>query len=109
MCLMEMAATSLRRCVLYVVGDLAYVICSYLLTPYDNADLESEQDSFNFSLSSKRIYSQCAFGEIDRRWGIFWKPLEGSLFEHKYTIDASIRLHNYIVENRENIKRISVL
>ena len=78
---------------------------SYLLTPYDNAEPESEQDSFNFFLSSKRIYSECAFGEIDRRWGIFWKPLEGSLSEHKYTIDAALRLHNYIVDNREKVKK----
>lgn len=98
-------AASLRRRGLYIVGDSAYAIRSYLLTPYDNAEPESEQDSFNFFLSSKRIYSECAFGEIDRRWGIFWKPLEGSLCEHKYTIDAALRLHNYIVDNRENLKK----
>ena len=49
----------------------------------------------------KRIYVECAFGEIDRRWGIFWKPLEGSLKGHQYTIDSALRLHNFIVNYRE--------
>ena len=102
--LMEIAQR-LRNRGLYIVGDSAYAIRSYLLTPYDNAAPGSKQDSFNFFLSSKRIYSECAFGEIDRRWGIFWKPLEGSLFNHRYTIDAALRLHNYIVDERELIKK----
>jgi hypothetical protein len=89
---------------LYLVGDSAYALRSYLLTPYDDASKGSEEDSFNFFLSSKRIYVECAFGEIDRRWGIFWKPLEGSLYNHKYTIDSALRLHNFIVEHREEVK-----
>ena len=48
-----------------------------------------------------RIYVECAFGEIDRRWGILWKPLQGSLDSHKYTIDSCLRLHNFIVNYRE--------
>ena len=44
---------------------------------------------------------ECAFGEVDRRWGIFWRPLEGALEHHKYTIDAALRLHNFIVDCRE--------
>jgi len=43
---------------------------------------------------------ECAFGEIDRRWGILWKALEGELSGHKYTIDSCLRLHNFIVEYR---------
>ena len=49
----------------------------------------------------RRIYVECAFGEIDRRWVFFWKPLEGSLKGHQYTIDAALRLHNFIVNYRE--------
>ena len=44
------------------------------------------------------------FGEIDRQWGIFWRPLEGIFFfSHKYTIDRALRLHNFIVDYREEI------
>ena len=56
---------------LYIVGDSAYSIRSYMLTPHDNADPGSKEDNFNFFLSSNRIYVECAFGEIDRRWEFF--------------------------------------
>ena len=47
---------------------------------------------------------ECAFGEIDRRWGFFWKPLEGALVHHQYTtIDSALRLHNCIVNYREEM------
>ena len=47
---------------------------------------------------------ECAFGEIDRRWGIFWKPLAGTLEEHRFTIDSCFRLHNLIVNFREKMR-----
>ena len=85
---------------IYLVGDSAYALRPYLLVPFDNAKPQSKEDGFNYYLSKNRIYVECAFGEIDRRWGIFWKPLEGTLKRHTYTIDAAIRLHNFIVDHR---------
>ena len=84
-----------------MVGDSAYALRNYLLVPYENARPGSPEDSFNYYLSSNRIWVECAFGEIDRRWGIFWKNLEGSLEDHKYIIDSCLKLHNYLVEFRE--------
>jgi hypothetical protein len=86
---------------LYLIGDSAYSLRSYLLTPYDRAKPGSAEDTFNFYLSSNRISVECAFGMIDRRWGIFWKPLEGQLNNHKYTIDSALRLHNFIIDFNE--------
>ena len=85
---------------LYIVGDSAYALRPYLLVPYDNALAKSSNDVFNYYLSRNRIYVECAFGEIDRRWGFFWRPLEGRLSNHKITIDAALRLHNFIVSER---------
>jgi hypothetical protein len=96
-------ADSLHARGLYIIGDSAYSIRSYLLTPFDNAQPQSIEDNFNYFLSSNRIYVECAFGEIDRRWGIFWKPLEGALVHHQYTIDSALRLHNFIVNYREEM------
>jgi hypothetical protein len=42
---------------------------------------------------------ECAFGEIDARWGIFWKPLKFSLNHSIQTIEAALRLHNFIVNH----------
>ena len=91
----------IHRAGLYLVGDSAYSIRGFLLTPYENAQPNSREDAFNYFLSNQRIYVECAFGEIDRRWGIFWKRLEGNLTNHKDTIDACLRLHNYIINYRE--------
>ena len=57
---------------LYLIGDSAYSLKSFLITPYDNAKPSTPEDSFNFYHSSCRIYVECAFGEIDMHWGIFW-------------------------------------
>ena len=91
---------------LYLVGDSAYSLRGFLLCPYDNATSGSAEDSFNYFLSSQRIYVECAFGEVDRRFGIFWRPLEGSLHNHQFTIDACLRLHNFIVDFREGAEAL---
>ena len=101
---MEDSAEELKEKGIYLVGDSAYSLRSYLLTPYDNPGVKSAKDNFNFYLSSCRIYVECCFGEIDRRWGILWRPLMGKLKNHKNTIDACLRLHNFIVDYRETKK-----
>lgn len=87
---------------LYLVGDSAYALRTYLLCPYDNAATGSPEDTFNYFLSSCHIYVECCFGEVDRRWGVLWSPLQGKLDKKKYVIDACLRLHNYIIDDREN-------
>ena len=99
---MQENAEDLKKRGLFLVADSAYSLRSYLMTPYDNPGVRSSQDNFNFFLSSCRIYVECCFGEVDRRWGIFWRPLVGKLSNHKNTIDACLRLHNFIVDFRED-------
>ena len=101
---LEEHAVELKQQGRYLVGDSAYSLRNYLLVPYDNATSKSKEDSFNFFLSSCRIHVECCFGEVDRRWGVLWKPLVGKLKSHKHTIDACLRLHNFIVDYREENK-----
>lgn len=93
-------AEHLRKDGFCIVGDSACALRSHLMTPCDNAKPLSEEDNFNFFLSSKRICVECAFSEINRRWGILWKPLEGNLSNHQCTIDSCLRSHNLIVNHR---------
>ena len=90
----------LKREGLYFIGDSAYALRSFLVTPYDNAVHGDGEDNFNFYHSSSRIVVECTFGEVDMRWGIFWKPLKFSLEKNALIIDASLRLHNFIVNSR---------
>jgi hypothetical protein len=92
----------------YFIGDSAYALKSFLLTPYDNAMHGTTEDNYNFFHSSSRISVECAFGEIDLRWGILWKELEYSLELNCTVIDVCMRLHNFIVEYR-NSDRMDVL
>ena len=85
---------------LYLIGDSAYALRPFLLCPYDKAEPGSAEDVFNFMLSSNRIFVECAFGEIDARFGIFWRPLQFDLCRHRFIIDACLRLHNFIVDFR---------
>ncbi|KAL3768298.1 hypothetical protein ACHAW5_005661 [Stephanodiscus triporus] len=92
----------------YFIGDSAYAIKSFLLTPYDNAFHGTPEDNYNYFHSSSRISVECAFGEVDLRWGIFWKPLKYSLKTNRKIIDACLRLHNYIVDHREGLAMDSI-
>ena len=86
----------------FILGDSAYSIDSFILTPYDQPHSKSPQDAFNFFHSSARITVECAFGEIDLRWGIFWKRLTMSLDNACTVIEGAMRLHNFLVDCRES-------
>ena len=92
----------------YFVGDSAYSLNSFLLTQYDNIRHGSHEDNYNLFQSSSRITEECAFGEVDLRWGIFWKPLRFSLVQNFRVIDAAMHLHNFIVDFRENTKESTI-
>jgi DDE superfamily endonuclease len=90
----------------FIVGDSAYNLSSFLLTPYDSDDLKDDphhaKDAFNYHLSSCRILIECAFGELVMRWGILWRTLAFELKKCGKIIQVCMLLHNFIVENREN-------
>jgi hypothetical protein len=65
----------LARKQFYFIGDSAYSLKSFLLTPYDNTRHATPVDNYNFFHSSSRIVVECAFGEINLRWGILWSKL----------------------------------
>ena len=46
---------------------------------------------------------------IDMRWGIFWKRLNCSLENAAIIIEGAMRLHNYLVDYRENNKLVNEL
>ena len=55
----------------YALGYSAYSIESFVIPPYDSAGKCTAEYDFNFYHSSARITVECAFGEIDLRWGVF--------------------------------------
>ena len=68
---------------------------------------QSPEDSFNFFHSSARITVECAFGEIDLRWGVFWKRLTGAVDNSFVIIEGAMRLHNFLIDYRqENVNEL---
>ena len=77
-------ASSLVQKGFFIIGDSAYCIESFIIPPFDNALPRTAEDDFNFYHSSAQITVECAFGEIDLRWGIFWKRLRPVLTVDKH-------------------------
>jgi hypothetical protein len=69
------------------------------------SDTDHFKDSFNYHLSSCRIFIECAFGELVMRWGIFWRTLLFDLRKCAKIIQCSMLLHNYIIDSREAYER----
>ena len=88
----------------FILGDSAYAIESFILPPYDNSKSSSPEDAYNFYHSSARITVECTFGEIDRRWGIFWSAISYSLFNTCIICEGAMHLHNYLVDYRQSLE-----
>jgi DDE superfamily endonuclease len=80
---------------LFIAGDTAYGLTSFLQVPFDSSELRNDvdgmRDSYNYHLSSCRIYIECAFGEMVMRWGILWRTILFSLKKSGGISTASIR------------------
>ena len=83
------------------MGDSAYAIESFIIPPYALTEARTSEDDFNFFHSSARITVECAFGEINMRWDIFWKPLRCSVDKATIIIEGAMRLHIFLVEYRD--------
>ena len=91
----------------FLLGDSAYAIESFIIPPYDLVKPKTPNDDFNFFHSSARITVECAFGEIDLRWGLFWRRLNFSLKHSFVIIEGAMRIHNFLVDYRnDNIEEL---
>ena len=79
------------------LGNSACALRPFLITPYENAKHGCFEDDSNYHLFTNRIFIECAFGEVDSRWGIFWSPLRFKLQQNLKVIDAAMQLHNFII------------
>ena len=86
-----------------MLGDSAYAIQSFIIPPYDKASSKSPEDAFNFYHSSARIIVECAFGEIDLRWGIFWRRIQYKLEHTMIICEEAMHLHNFLVDYRNSL------
>lgn len=103
--LLTQKADALQEAGFYIVGDSAYNLTPFLLVPYSTDEVRQAPtemcDTFNFFLSSSRIFIECAFGELVFRWGILWRTLGFNLVKSQKIIQVCMHLHNHIKDEND--------
>lgn len=91
----------------HIIGDSAYSLQSYLLTPFrDNGHLSQRQKLYNQKLSSKRVVIEQAFGRLKCRFRRL-KFLNMSLMnEMKIIVVAACVLHNICIKHNDETELI---
>jgi DDE superfamily endonuclease len=86
----------------YIVADNAYINTDHLLTPYSGQQkADVAKDTYNFYLGQCRIRIEQAFGQLTYVWRVFRSPLRNSLFNVPWIIHAAMRLHNFLINERQ--------
>jgi DDE superfamily endonuclease len=81
----------------WIAADDAYCCRGRLMTPWPGRRLSMERDCFNYWQSSARIHIEQAFGMLVGRWGIFWRPIRGSVQKASRVVVVCMKLHNFII------------
>lgn len=85
-----------------ILGDSAYPISKFLLTPYrDNGNLSREQKKFNYCLSSTRVLIEQSFGILKNKFRILDRLDTGCLKSVSEIVLACAILHNFVINNGE--------
>ena len=86
----------------YFVGDAAFPLRSYLMTPYSGRFLEPDKFLHNQELSKARCCIENAFGILSSRWRVFLNTMQVNPENADNIIMSAILLHNYIMmSNRQ--------
>lgn len=78
------------------IGDEAYPLLNNLMKPFNRRNLNAEKEYFNMRLSRTRRVVECAFGIINAKFRILWKPIETSSDLADSIIKCICILHNII-------------
>lgn len=80
------------------LADEAYPLLENLLKPYPRRDCSLEKEYFNRRLSRARRCVECAFGILNAKWRILWKPIETKPSFAESIIKTICVLHNTIMD-----------
>jgi hypothetical protein len=84
-----------------VIGDAAYEPTEHLVPIYQGQDrLKKKYDNFNFYASQCRIRVEMSFGLMTKKWGILGRPLTIRYGNVKWLMQAIVRLHNFVINER---------
>jgi len=82
----------------FVLLDGAFAYSDQELTPWNQKGLTPIRDAYNYHFSALRVKIEQAFGQLVRRWGIFWRPMSVALKLVPRIISVCCKLHNICVD-----------
>ena len=88
-----------------VVGDSAFPFQPWLMKPYGNAVLTTEQRFFNYRLNRARMVTEECYGQLKGRWRILLRKCEGSKEEVRVATLACMVLHNVCIDRGDTISK----
>ncbi|XP_065084914.1 uncharacterized protein LOC135707109 [Ochlerotatus camptorhynchus] len=80
------------------LADEAYPLLQHVLRPYARRDGTADEEYFNSRLSRARKSVECAFGAINAKWRLLWKPIETDPEVAELIVKAICVLHNVIID-----------
>lgn len=101
----ELPGTSIKMPHVFI-GDEAYPLLNNLMRPYSRACLTEETEYYNLRHSRARKTIECAFGIINAKWRILWKPIETNPSNADLIIKCICILHNVIIDCEGGEKQI---
>jgi DDE superfamily endonuclease len=89
-----------------VIGDAAYSPTKSLVPMFYGLDKQRARfDNFNFYPSQLHIRIKMAFGMMQRKWGMLWRPLIVPLGKIKYIVEVIAWLHNFCILDERILER----
>lgn len=80
------------------LADEAYPLLKNILKPYARRQLDNDKEYFNARLSRARRCVECAFGILNAKWRILWKPIECLPETADIITKCVCVLHNTIID-----------
>ena len=84
-----------------VLGDSAYPLLSWLMVPFQDAVLTTEEQQFNKLHSSSRMIIENAFGLLKGRFRVLLKQVELETSNVDQVTLTCCTLHNYCIKEKE--------
>ena len=84
-----------------ILGDSAYPLQSWLMVPFQKAELTDEEQQFNKLHTSSRIIIENAFGLLKGWFRVLLKQVELETSNVDQVILTCCSLHNYCIKEKE--------
>lgn len=86
----------------YFLGDAAFPLRSYLMTPYGGHNLTDEQFLHNRELSRGRVVIENSFGVLAARWQVLLKTINCHPKNVDKIVLSVVLLHNFMLSTERN-------